>query len=129
MTNRMPWSDKADPRPLWKVWDEFGMTDSEMIGYWSMNCPVTTNDEKIIATVYKRKGAALISIASWADTDRDIKISIDWKKLGLNPAKATLIAPEIRNFQPSRVLKIAGGAADELPVQKGKGWLLIVKEN
>ena len=125
----MPWSDRADPRPLWKVWDEFGMTDSEMIGYWSKNCPVTTNDEKIIATVYKRKRAALISIASWADMDKDIRISIDWKKLGIDSAKATLIAPEIRNFQPSRVLKIAGGAADELPVEKGKGWILIVKEN
>ena len=31
MTNRMPWSDNADPRAIWKVWDEFGMKGSEMI--------------------------------------------------------------------------------------------------
>ena len=23
MTNRMPWSDNADPRPIWKAWDAF----------------------------------------------------------------------------------------------------------
>ena len=22
MTNRMPWSDNADPRPIWKQWDD-----------------------------------------------------------------------------------------------------------
>ena len=25
MTNRMPWSDNADPRPIWKAWDNFGI--------------------------------------------------------------------------------------------------------
>ncbi|MEO5995837.1 MAG: glycoside hydrolase domain-containing protein, partial [Chitinophagaceae bacterium] len=40
MTNRMPWSDNADPRPIWKAWDDFGIKGSAMIGYWSENCPV-----------------------------------------------------------------------------------------
>ena len=34
MTNRMPWSETADPRPIWKVWDEFGMEGARMIGWW-----------------------------------------------------------------------------------------------
>ncbi|MDQ2753219.1 MAG: DUF6067 family protein, partial [Bacteroidota bacterium] len=53
MTNRMPWSDNADPRPIWKVWDKFGMQGTKMIGYWSDNCPVKTNNDKVLATVYK----------------------------------------------------------------------------
>ncbi|MCG8520779.1 MAG: DUF6067 family protein, partial [Pseudomonadales bacterium] len=33
MTTRLPWSSdkvKADPRPVWKIWDEFGIEEAEM---------------------------------------------------------------------------------------------------
>jgi hypothetical protein len=124
MTNRMPWSDNADPRPIWKVWDDFGITGSSMIGYWSDNCPVKTNNEKVLATVYKKDKTALIAVASWAETDVSITLNIDWKKLGIDPSKATLIAPEVKNFQPAQTFAVDAA----LPVAKGKGWLLIVKE-
>lgn len=123
MTNRMPWSDNADPRPIWKVWDNFGMKGSEMIGYWSDNCPVKTSNEKVLATVYKKKGKALISIASWADHDTEVTLKIDWKKLGINPAKARIMAPAVKHFQHARTFKING----KILVEKGKGWMLIVK--
>jgi len=123
MTNRLPWSDGADPRNIWKLWDSFGIKGSEMIGYWSENCPVKTNNDKVLATVYKKNGTALISIASWADADVNVKLNIDWKKLGINPAKATITAPEVTNFQPAKTFT----TKDEITVPKGKGWLLIVK--
>lgn len=123
MTNRMPWSDNADPRPIWKVWDEFGIKGSEMIGYWSENCPVRTGNDKVLATVYKKNGSALISIASWAETDVNIKLEIDWNKLGIDPSSAKITAPEINNFQPAKIFAVS----DEIPVSKGKGWLLMVK--
>jgi hypothetical protein len=123
MTNRMPWSQNADPRPIWKLWDTFGIKGSEIIGYWSENCPVKTNNEKVLATVYKKNGSTLISIASWADSDVNIKLDIDWKKLGINPAKATITAPEVLNFQPAKMFTVK----DEIIVPKGKGWLLIVQ--
>lgn len=123
MTNRMPWSDNADPRPIWKVWDDFGMQGTAMIGYWSDNCPVKTGNENVLATVYKKKGTALISIASWAANEVDISLQIDWKKLGIDPAKATITAPEIKNFQTAKTFT----AGEKIPVEKGKGWLLIVK--
>ena len=64
MTNRLPWSDDADPRPIWKIWDDFGIKGSQMIGYWTDNCPVKTSNDKVLATVYKKNAAVLISIAS-----------------------------------------------------------------
>src|SRR5262249_35351084 len=100
MTNRMPWSDNADPRPIWKVWDEFGMIGSKMIGYWSDNCPVHTDNDRVPATVYKKEKTALVSLASWADGPVNIHLNIDWNKLGIDPAKAVIRAPEIKNFQP-----------------------------
>jgi hypothetical protein len=123
MTNRMPWSDDADPRAIWKLWDNFGMKGTQMIGYWSDNCPVKTDNENVLATVYKKRGAALISIASWADNDLDISLNIDWEKLGIDPAKAAITAPEVKNFQHARIFKVG----EKIPVEKGKGWMLIVK--
>lgn len=124
MTNRMPWSDNADPRPIWKVWDNFGMKGSKMIGYWSDNCPVKTDNDKVLATVYEKNGSSLISIASWADTDVEVQLNIDWKKLGIDPSKATIIAPAVDNFQPARTFSLS----EKIPVAHGKGWILIVKD-
>lgn len=123
MTNRMPWSDNADPRPIWKLWGDFGMQGSQMIGYWSVNCPVKTDNDKVLATVYQKEHTALVSIASWADTDVDVVLLIDWKKLGVDPAKATITATAMKNFQPARTFS----ADEKIPVAKGKGWLLIIK--
>ncbi|HEY5392973.1 MAG TPA: glycoside hydrolase domain-containing protein, partial [Hanamia sp.] len=124
MTNRMPWSDNADPRPIWKLWDDFGMQGTHMIGYWSKNCPVKTDNEKVLATVYQKEGKSLISIASWADENVDVTLNIDWKKLGIDPSKATIAAPEVKNFQHATTFKVG----EKIPVKKGKGWLLIVNE-
>jgi hypothetical protein len=124
MTNRMPWSDNADPRPIWKAWDAFGMQGTEMIGYWSPSCPVRTGREDIPATVYRKKGAALIALASWATQDTVVRLSVDWKGLRIDPAHATIEAPAIANFQPGRHF-----VADEaIPVEKGKGWMLIIRD-
>jgi hypothetical protein len=123
MTNRMPWSDNADPRPIWKVWDEFGMKGTQMIGYWVEGNPVKTDKEKVLATVYKKEGAALVSIASWESSDTEVRLTIDWNKLGLDPAKATISAPEIRNFQTAKVFH----PTDKILVDKGKGLILIIK--
>jgi len=123
MTNRMPWSDNADPRPIWKIWNQFGIKGSEMIGYWSEHCPAKTDNDKVLATVYKKKGTALVSIASWADNDVMVSLTIDWKKLGIDPAKAIITAPAATNFQPAREFKVN----EKILVEKGKGWLLIIK--
>jgi hypothetical protein len=124
MTNRMPWSDNADPRPIWKVWDDFGMQGSKMIGYWVENNPVKTNNPDVPATIYKKDKSALVSIASWAKADTDIQLIVDWKALGIDPAKAVITAPEIKNFQPAADFQPGQG----INVPKGKGWLLIIKE-
>ncbi len=123
MTSRMPWSDNADPRPIWKVWDDFGMKGTKMIGYWSDKCPVKTNSNKVLATVYKKEGKALVSIASWADSDTTVQLNIDWKALGIDAAKATIKAPEVKNFQEAKTF----GLNDAIPVAKNKGWLLIIE--
>ncbi len=128
MTVRFPWVSEtktADPRPVWKIWDEFGIAGSEMTGYWEKKCPVVTGNPKILATVYRREGQSLISVASWEEQPAKFTLKIDWGILGLDPQKATLVAPEIENFQHAAVFK----PGDAISVEPGKGWLLYLTEH
>ncbi len=128
MTARLPWA--GDPRPLWKVWDEFGISASEMIGWWVETSPVKTGTQDVLATVYTRKTdgqggrpSALVALASWAKGPVDVRLAIDWKKLGLDPRKATLTAPAIDKFQEGATFK----PGDLIRVEPGKGLLLILR--
>ncbi|RAV28174.1 hypothetical protein DN748_14860 [Sinomicrobium soli] len=123
MTNRMPYQEKR-PDAIWKVWDDFGMQGSDMIGYWVKKNPVKTGNEKVLATVYRKEGKALVSVASWAEEDTSVTLQIDWKALGIDRKKAGIRAPEVRDFQPGR----AFGTDEEIPVERNKGWMLIIEE-
>ena len=124
MTARMPWSDDVDNRPIWKVWDEFGMKGSEMIGYWVSDNPVKTHSDKTLATVYRRAGEkSLVSVATWEDSDAEVVLDIDWAALGLDPSKATLHAPEVDLFQTEQTWK----PGDTITVPKGKGLLIVIE--
>jgi hypothetical protein len=123
MTNRLPW-EKSDPRRLWKVWDAFGMQGSRMIGYWVESVPVKTGDPDVLATVYVKPRAALVSIASWAASPVEVTLSIDWAALGLDPAKVSIEAPAVDDFQPGRRFSVG----EPVPVEPKKGWLLILRE-
>ncbi|MCK4495576.1 MAG: hypothetical protein KAU91_04455, partial [Candidatus Aminicenantes bacterium] len=121
MTSRLPWA--GDPTHIWKVWDDFGIQDSDMIGYWASSCPVKTDSKDVLATAYVKKDSVLISIASWAKETVDCRLKIDWEALGLDPEKSSLQAPEIKDFQDAAIFK----PLDRIPVESGKGWLLILK--
>jgi hypothetical protein len=122
MTNRLAYQ-RGNPSALWKLWDTFGIADAEMIGYWCKDSPVRTGEEKILATVYRRPDRTLVSLASWAETETMVNPSIDWKALGLNAATARIHAPAIEGLQEERVF----GQDESIPVQPGKGWLLIIE--
>ena len=61
-------------------------------------------------------------LASWAAEDVQVRLSVDWRALGIDPAKAVLTAPEVAEFQPAARFN----PNDPIPVPKGKGWLLII---
>jgi hypothetical protein len=122
MTNRLPWA--GDPSKIWNVMDEFGIQDSRMLGFWAPSCPVKTGNPDVLATVYARKGRALISIASWGDKPVHCRLEIDWDALGLNRDHSLLIAPAIEDFQEARRL----GKEEAIPISPGRGWLLILSE-
>jgi len=121
MRTRWPWS--GDPRPIWKLEDEFGITDSELIGWWDKDCPVKTGRDDMLATVYKKNGKSLIALASWAKTPMNVTLTTDWKALGLDPNQTILAAPAVANFQAAA--EFNPGAS--ILVEPGKGWLLLTE--
>lgn len=121
MTGRLPWA--GDPRPLWKAWDDFGIVDSRMIGYWADDRPVTVDRPDVLATSYVRDGRTMVALASWAKEPVSVRLTIDWKALGLDPKTATLEAPAIEKFQDARTFKADGA----IPVEPGRGWLVVIK--
>jgi hypothetical protein len=123
MTARHPWAGIADPRPVWKIWDEFGIASATMKGYWQQDCPVKTTHPDVYATAYVKDKTMLISVASWADKPVGVKLIIDWQSTGLNSQTALLTAPEIQDFQEYRTFK----PTDFITIEPQKGLLLLVK--
>lgn len=125
MTVRHPWVTEGvtcDPRPVWKIWDEFQIQDAEMIGFWEENPPITTSHPDVKATVYKKPGKSLIAIGNFSDTPQSVSLKIDFEELGIDPKTATFIAPEIQDFQAAKQWNVG----DKITVEPRKGWLIYV---
>jgi hypothetical protein len=122
MTARLPWA--GDPTPVWELMDDFGMKGSTMKGYWSDDCPVTTDKPGVLATVYQKAGKAFVAVASWEPQPVACKLTINWKALSIDSSKAILRARPAKDFQPER----AFSPHDPIPVDPGKGWLLVIEE-
>ena len=121
MTNRQPYGGH-DPSPIWEVWDEFGIEDSRMVGYWVPRAPVTTDHPDVLATSYVADGKTMVSVASWAEDTVDVALTINWQALGIDPSSATIRAPAIRDFQEEARFAVG----ESIPVEPGRGWLLII---
>jgi hypothetical protein len=66
----------------------------------------------------------LISVASWSDKTENFSFQFDWKSLGIDPEKAILTAPEIKDFQPAKSFKLN----DSISIEPKKGWLIYISE-
>jgi hypothetical protein len=122
MTARL-WYSGADPRGLWKLWDDFGISEARMMGYWDPACPVKTGRQDVLATAYVRPGRAIVAIASWAKEPARVRLAIDFQALGLDSGKARLRAPAVAGFQEAAEF----GPGDEIPVPPGRGRLILIE--
>lgn len=121
MTNRLPWTG-GDPRAIWKLWDDFGIADARMIGWWVRANPVQTGRPDVLATTYLKKGRALVAIASWARDTVDVTLRVDWGALGIDPRRAMLTAPAVDKVQPAAAIR----PGEPIRIAPGRGVQLIV---
>ncbi|MEP6764395.1 MAG: glycoside hydrolase domain-containing protein [Gemmatimonadaceae bacterium] len=122
MTARLPWA--GDPTPIWKAWDDFGIQQSQMHGWWSGRDPVATSDTAVLATTWTKPGSAMISLGSWHNDNVNVKLKIDWKALAIDSTRAQLRAPAIDKFQDAGTW--APNASILVPGKKG--LILIVEQ-
>lgn len=120
MLARLPWS--GNPVPLWKLWDDFGMQDAVMKGYWDEACPVKPDLTDVPATVFMTKDKALVAIANWTDGPLTVSLTLDAAKLGFTPASVTL--PEVEGLQKEN--READLSKIEIPGKAG-AWILLEK--
>lgn len=128
MTVRHPWLTEGvtcDPRPVWKVWDAFGIEKANMIGFWEEHPVVLTSNDHVKATTYVKDGKALIAIGNFSDKQQRCRLIIDWEKLGISMKDVTLKAPFVKDFQPSKQFQ----PTDEIIVEARQGWLIVAEDN
>lgn len=126
MTVRHPWETEGiicDPRFVWKVWDSFGIQDAQVIGFWESNVPVTTSDEAVKVTVYKKMGCSLLSIGNYSDETKSVMLHVDWASLGIDPTSVRIYSPEVETFQPSQEWQVG----EPVTIAPRKGWLIYLQ--
>jgi len=117
MTARM-YGD-VDPRPVWRMMDEFGIAESRMLGYWLDDAPVTTDRPRILATTYVRPDGFLIVLASWSDEDEIVSLTLDRDVLG---AVASARAPAVEGLQAAAEVDLS-----RVEVPANQGLFVIVR--
>jgi hypothetical protein len=93
-----------------------------MLGWWAPSSPVKTGRTDVLATVYQGQGHSIVALASWAKDPVEVKLEVNWRALGLDPARARIRAEAIANFQAASSFL----PGQPIPVQPGRGWLLIL---
>jgi hypothetical protein len=121
MSNRLSWG--GNPSALWKLWDSFGIQDSEMLGYWNPKCPIKTDNPDVLVTAYVKTDKILLAVASWSENPVDIQLIIDWQSIGLDPKTAALAQPAIENLQDESIYSLD----TKLHIDPTQGCLLILQ--
>jgi hypothetical protein len=127
MTTRLPWTTEGvtcNPVAVWKIWDEFGIDQSEMIGPWVQDPVIGTDRPEVKATAYIKEGRVLISIGNFSDEPHDIMLRINWENIGMDPGRAILTAPEINDFQGHQEFR----PGEKIPVPPRRGYLLYLAD-
>ena len=88
-----------NPSEIWTLFDDFEIAESRMLGYWVDSSPIRTDNEKVRSTVYIKDDKAMIVLASWLDSDKEIALDIDWQKLGMDKTKIKLYSPDMGDMQ------------------------------
>lgn len=100
MNNRYGWG-YTNAVHMYKIWDDFGITDSQMLGYWHSKNPVKTDNRNVLSTVYLKDNEALLCLYNFSNKSEKFGISIDENMLGFKPDCFS----EIRFGKKSRKVK------------------------
>jgi hypothetical protein len=114
---------EVDPRPVWAMMNDFGIAESDMLGYWLDDAPVQTDHPQVLATTYARPNAVLIALASWSETDEVIDLTVDLEALGLEEG-VRAHSPSVEGLQEASEVDLSA-----VQVPAGLGVFLLIGGN
>lgn len=120
MNNRFGWSYK-NALQMYKIWDDFEITKSRMLGYWHSENPAKTDNENVLCTVYLKEKEALICLYNFSQSSQKLFLSVDSKKLGFTYKNAS----EIKFGKTSKRKK---DLSKQMKLKGRKGIILHVSE-
>ncbi len=100
MNNRYGWG-YTNAIQLYRLWDDFGISDSRMLGYWHSKNPIKTDNKNVLVTAYVKKDSALVCAYNFADKAQSFSFDIDFDLLGFKFKNAN----EVRFGKARRKIK------------------------
>lgn len=86
MSNRYGWRN-WDAVRTHRVWDDFGIEDAQIFGYWHSACPIKSDNNDVKITVYKKADSVLVCVYNFSSDEKKFTMSVD-ASLRLNPESA-----------------------------------------
>jgi hypothetical protein len=111
----------VDPRPVWKLMNEFGIAESRMLGYWLDDAPVTTDHPRVLATTYVRTDGVLIALASWSEKDEIVRLTVDPTVLD-SASGWRALAPAVEGLQYEAEIDLSA-----VPIPANLGLFILVQ--
>ncbi len=106
MGQRLGWGGTF-PQETWKLWSAFGIDKSVFYGYWDCNNPIKeiNSNKNIKISSFVKDNEILFVVVNWnKKNNADVKLAIDWKKLGLNKDDYKLVIPKLNRIQDGKEL-------------------------
>lgn len=119
MNNRYGWGHK-NAVDMYKVWDEFEIEESKMLGYWNGKNPILTDNENVLTTVYLKKDCALLSVYNFSNKKENFNFNINKELLGFDISK-------VQKIKFGSNIKRKYDIFEKHSLSKREGMLLLVK--
>ena len=120
MPPRLPWS--GNPVPIWRLWDETGMAQAVIYGWWDPQTPTHCDNGQVKVTTYKLPdGKALLALANWTNEPQQARLTIDTDRLGFVSVQASL--PEVETLQAAAAIDLS----QPIFVEGGKGLFILLE--
>jgi hypothetical protein len=76
------------------------------------------------ASVFMGRDEIIVAVANWTDLDAHTSLTLNWAKLGMDPAGCDISIPELQNFQTEQTAV----TLDKLTLPGKKGYLIVIKK-
>lgn len=119
MNNRYGWGHK-NAVDMYKVWDEFEIEESKMLGYWNGKNPILTDNENVLTTVYLKKDCALLSVYNFSNKKENFNFNINKELLGFDISK-------VQKIKFGSNIKRKYDIFEKHSLSKREGMLLLIK--